>query len=102
MRTEIKIRKTWGNVKPFTRPHSTPKGKRGYCRKENKRIEREGWTMSILMGKFKNQEWEEFDKTNPDSDYAEEEQQTYLLNEYKEISGQGWMFKWVEEEAVEA
>ncbi len=34
----IKIRKTWGNVKPFTQPHSTKKGKKGYNRKEIKKI----------------------------------------------------------------
>ena len=39
--TKIKIRKTWGGVKPFTRLHSTKKGKKGYDRKENKRIERD-------------------------------------------------------------
>ena len=38
--SEIKIRKTWGKVKPYTQPHTSKKGKRGYDRKENKRIER--------------------------------------------------------------
>lgn len=36
----IKIRKSWGDVKPFTRVHTTPKGKKGYDRRENKKIER--------------------------------------------------------------
>lgn len=35
---KIKIRKTWGNVKPYSQPHSTKKGKRGYDRKLNKII----------------------------------------------------------------
>lgn len=34
----IKIRKTWGDIKPYSRPHSTKKGKRGYDRKDNKRL----------------------------------------------------------------
>ena len=38
---EIKIRKSWGKVKPYTRPHTSKKGKKGYNRKENKRIEKE-------------------------------------------------------------
>jgi len=37
---KIKIRKSWGQVNPVQRPHSTKKGKIGYDRKENKRIER--------------------------------------------------------------
>lgn len=37
----IKIRKSWGKVKPFTRPHSTKKGKRGYDRRDTRQIERE-------------------------------------------------------------
>ena len=41
MKNEIKIRKTWGKVKPFTIVHTTKKGERGYNRKENKKIERE-------------------------------------------------------------
>jgi hypothetical protein len=43
MQTKIKIRKSWGNVKPFTQPHSTKKGKRGYDRRESKRIAREAF-----------------------------------------------------------
>ena len=41
---DIKIRKTWGSVKPYSRIHSTKKGKRGYDRKENKRIEKEKYS----------------------------------------------------------
>jgi hypothetical protein len=41
MQTEIKIRKSWGKVHPAQFAHSSKKGKRGYDRKENKRIERE-------------------------------------------------------------
>jgi hypothetical protein len=37
----IKIRKSWGNVKPATRPHSTKKGRRGYDRRDTRRAERE-------------------------------------------------------------
>ena len=37
------IRKTWGDVKPYSHPHSTKKGKRGYDRKENRRIEKLVW-----------------------------------------------------------
>jgi hypothetical protein len=40
--TEIKIRKTWG-FNPATRFHSTDKGKKGYDRKQNKRIAREAY-----------------------------------------------------------
>ena len=35
----IKIRKTW-QLKPVQKAHSSPKGKKGYKRSENKRIER--------------------------------------------------------------
>ena len=35
----IKIRRNWG-FNPSQRPHSSPKGKKGYDRKENRRIER--------------------------------------------------------------
>ena len=37
----VKIRKTWGQVKPYEQPHSTKSGKRGYDRKETRRLERE-------------------------------------------------------------
>jgi len=37
---EIKIRKQWG-MNPCQRPHSSPKGKRGYKRSDTRRIERE-------------------------------------------------------------
>ena len=37
-----KIRKTWDRS-PVQRPHSTKKGKRGYSRSENKRIEKENY-----------------------------------------------------------
>ena len=46
-----------------------------------------------LMGKYKNQEWEEIDQTNPDSEHTEQEQQTYLKNEYQLAFGREWMFK---------
>jgi len=36
----VKVRKTWDR-NPVQRPHSTRKGKRGYDRKETRRIERE-------------------------------------------------------------
>jgi len=36
----VKVRKTW-HRDPVQRPHSTRKGKRGYDRKESRRIERE-------------------------------------------------------------
>jgi hypothetical protein len=39
---EIKIRKAWG-FNPASRPHSTDKGKKGYSRKDNKRIERSSY-----------------------------------------------------------
>ena len=39
---EIKIRKYWG-MNPATKVHSTPKGKKGYERKESKREFREQW-----------------------------------------------------------
>jgi len=48
-----------------------------------------------LYGKYKNGEWEKFDSTNPDSDYSEKEQMEYLENEYRLVSEQGWMFKWM-------
>lgn len=41
----IKIRRTWGNVKPFERPHSTKKGKRGYDRRSTRDIERQAMTI---------------------------------------------------------
>ena len=50
--------------------------------------------MPILMGKFKNGEWEEVESTEPNSDKTEQEK--YLLYEYKAEFGQSWMFKWVE------
>jgi len=37
---EIKIRRSWG-FNPSQRPHSTPKGKKGYDRKESRKIERD-------------------------------------------------------------
>lgn len=40
---KIKVRKTWGTTNPVTSVHSTEKGKRGYSRKENHRIERESY-----------------------------------------------------------
>ena len=41
MQRTIKIRKFWGNVNPAQFPHTTKKGKKGYSRKENKRIEKD-------------------------------------------------------------
>ena len=38
---DIKIRKTWGSIKPYSRVHTSKQGKKGYDRKENKRIERD-------------------------------------------------------------
>jgi len=42
MKPQIKVRKSW-NRNPVQRPHSSPKGKRGYNRKESKRIARESY-----------------------------------------------------------
>jgi hypothetical protein len=42
MKAEIKIRKTWSR-NPVQRPHSSPKGKRAYSRRDNKRIARESY-----------------------------------------------------------
>jgi len=47
-----------------------------------------------LMGKLKNGEWQEIEKTNPDSDYTLQEQMKYIEQEWKIALGQGWMFKW--------
>jgi len=44
---KIKIRKSWGSIKPFQRPHSSKKGKRGYDRKESRRIENLAYSMAI-------------------------------------------------------
>lgn len=51
-----------------------------------------------LMGKFKNDEWEDFDTLNPDfqPDLPTEDRKKNLLNEYKATFGQGYLFKWVE------
>ena len=43
----IKIRKTWGKIKPFQQTHSGKKGKRGYDRKESRRIENLAYSMAI-------------------------------------------------------
>ena len=56
--------------------------------------------MAILMAKFKNQDWQEVDKTNPDSDYTEEEQKAYLEGEYRSVFGPAYLFKWVEEKEL--
>lgn len=37
------IRKTWDDIKPYSRTHSTKKSKRGYDRKENRRMEKLVW-----------------------------------------------------------
>jgi hypothetical protein len=55
--------------------------------------------MAILLAKYKNHEWQEIDKTNPNSDYSEQEQKEYMLNEYKLTFGPSYMFKWVNEDA---
>ena len=47
-----------------------------------------------LMGKHKTEEWQELDKTNPDSDYTEKEQMAYMEKEWRIALGQGWLFKW--------
>ena len=41
MQRKIKIRKSWGSVIPAQFPHSTKSGKRGYDRKDTRRLERE-------------------------------------------------------------
>jgi len=58
--------------------------------------------MAILMGKCKLQEWKEIDRTNPDSDFTEQEQKDYMESEYRLIVGREWMFKWVETESIAA
>lgn len=55
--------------------------------------------ISRLMGKSKNQEWQELDHTNPDSDYTIDEQRSYLQGEWSIAMGQGWMFKWIDDPA---
>lgn len=55
--------------------------------------------MAKLLGKFKMQEWKVLDKTDPSSDYPLEEQKNYLEGEYRTCLGQGWLFKWIEEES---
>jgi hypothetical protein len=39
MPMKITIRKIW-TIKPFSKAHSTPKGKKGYIRSANRKIER--------------------------------------------------------------
>ena len=41
MKEPIKFRRYWGQVHPAQFAHSSKKGKRGYDRKESRRIERE-------------------------------------------------------------
>ena len=53
--------------------------------------------MATLMAKFKMKEWETVDETDPNSDLSEQEQKNHMLAEYKEVFGQGWLFKWSEE-----
>ena len=53
--------------------------------------------MKILYGKFKNHEWKEIDRTNPDSEHTEEEQMKYLLKEYKEADSLGYLLEWRDE-----
>jgi len=43
MKRTIKVRKSWGLVNPVSHPHSPPKGKKEYSRKENRRIEKESY-----------------------------------------------------------
>jgi hypothetical protein len=43
MQTKIKIRKSWGQVHPAQFAHSSKKGKKGYSRKDNKRMAREAY-----------------------------------------------------------
>ena len=38
MQNKIKIRKSWGQVHPAQFAHTSKKGKKGYDRRENKRI----------------------------------------------------------------
>jgi hypothetical protein len=51
-------------------------------------------TISRIFGKYKNQEWQELDHTNPDSDYTLPEQQAHLEGEWKVAMGNAWLFKW--------
>lgn len=51
--------------------------------------------MATLLAKFKNHEWQEVDKTNPDSEYTEQEQKDQLLYEYKMVFGPAYLFKWI-------
>ena len=41
MQRKVKIRKSWGSVNPCQQPHSTKSGKRGYDRKDTRRLEKE-------------------------------------------------------------
>ena len=52
--------------------------------------------MAILMGKFKNQEWEEIERSP-----AAPNHQQRIIQEYKDVFGQGWMFEWRDEEKIE-
>lgn len=54
--------------------------------------------MYKILAKFKNNDWEEVDHTNPDSDRPEDEQAQYLIQEYKMAGGQAYMVKAVQVE----
>lgn len=55
--------------------------------------------MWVLYGKFKNNDWIKIDKIDPldGSEHPIEERKAYLLNEYKMVFGQGYMFDWRQE-----
>ena len=53
--------------------------------------------MARFMGKFKDGNWEEIDKTNPDSKLTDKKQMLDTLKEYQDTFGRSWLFKWVDD-----
>ena len=50
--------------------------------------------MATLMGKYKNDEWEAVDQTDPTSHVSEKDQMKAIEADYKDTFGSCWLWKW--------